>query len=130
MDLTSQPAKSGPGELEVAFVYAQIIKRRTKQNALLDEGGDVEMQEPREVAVSLNDRFFTIDLPIDDEKLIASVFLGLARYVNRVSAIKVKQSYVTFSGTQEVNSKLISKPQEIAEWGKETKGLISGLRKR
>jgi hypothetical protein len=29
-----------------------------------------------------------------------------------------------------MNSKLISKPQEIAEWGKETKGLISGLRKR
>jgi hypothetical protein len=66
----------------------------------VDEGGDVEMGEPREVAVSLNDQFFTIDLPIDDEKLIVSVFLGLARYVNTVSAIKIKQSYVTFSGTQ------------------------------
>jgi hypothetical protein len=96
----------------------------------VDEGGDVEMEEPRELAVTMNDRFFTIDLPIEDEKLIASVFLGLARYVNTVSPIKVKQSYVTFSGTQEVISKLISKPQEIAEWGKETKGLISGLRKR
>ena len=88
------------------------------------------MEEPREVAVTMNDRFFTIDLPIEDEKLIASVFLGLARYVNEVSPIKIKQSYVTFSGTQEVIAKLISKPQQIAEWGKETKVLISGLRKR
>ncbi|MGD8986248.1 MAG: hypothetical protein PVH99_16770 [Desulfobacteraceae bacterium] len=96
----------------------------------MDEGGSVEMEEPREVAVMMNDRFFTIDLPIEDEKLIASVFLGLAKYVNKVSPIKVRQSYVTFSGTQEVISKLISKPQEIAEWGRETKGLISGLRKR
>ena len=130
MDPTSQPAKSGPGELKVALAYVQILKSRKKQSVLVDEGGDVKMEEPREVAVSLNDRSFTMDLPIEDEKLIASVFLGLARYVNTVSAIKVKQSYVTFSGTQEVSSKLISKPQEIAEWGKETKGLISGLRKR
>jgi hypothetical protein len=88
------------------------------------------MEEPREVAVTMNDRFFTIDLPIEDEKLIASVFLGLAKYVNKVSPIKVKQSYVTFSGTQEVVSTLISRPQQIAEWGKETKVLIAGLRKR
>lgn len=88
------------------------------------------MEEPREVTITMNDRFFTIDLPIEDEKLIACVFLGLARYINEVSPIKVKQSYVTFSGTQEVIAKLISKPQQIAEWGKETKGLISALRKR
>jgi hypothetical protein len=88
------------------------------------------MEEPREVSVTMNDRFFTIDLPIEDEKLIASVFLGLATYVNKVSPIKVKQSYVTFSGTQEVVSTLISRPQQIAEWGKETKVLIAGLRKR
>ncbi len=88
------------------------------------------MEEPREVAVTMNDRFFTIDLPIEDEKLIASVFLGLAKYVNKVSPLKVKQSYVTFSGTQEVVSTLISRPQQIAEWGKETKVLIAGLRKR
>ena len=88
------------------------------------------MEEPREVSVTMNDRFFTIDLPIEDEKLIASVFLGLATYVNKVSPIKVKQSYVTFSGTQEVVSTLISRPQQIAEWGRETKVLIAGLRKR
>ena len=88
------------------------------------------MEEPREVTITMNDRFFTIDLPIEDEKLIACVFLGLARDINEVSPIKVKQSYVTFSGTQEVIAKLISKPQQIAEWGKETKGLISALRKR
>ena len=88
------------------------------------------MTNLREINVTISDGFLTIGVPIEDEKLIASVFLGLAKYVNKVSPIKVKQSYVTFSGTQEVISKLISKPQEIAEWGKETKGLITGLRKR
>jgi hypothetical protein len=69
------------------------------------------MEEPREVTTSINERFFTIDLPIEDEHLIASVLLGLGQYVKRGFPIKVKQSY-------------------IADWGKETKGLISALLKR
>jgi hypothetical protein len=111
-------------------VFVQTLKSSAKKFAHAGQGGDLDMEEPREVVVTMDDRFFTIDLPIEDEKLIASVLLGLARYVNKVSPIKIKQSYVTFSGTQEVIAKLISKPQHIAEWGKETKGLISGLRKR
>ena len=88
------------------------------------------MDELKVVTVSMNDRFFTIDLPIEDEKLIESVFLGLAQYVKEGSAIKVRQSYVTFSGSEEIVTKVISKTQQMAEWVKETKGLISGIRKR
>jgi len=91
---------------------------------------EAEMEEPREITVSINDRFFTIDLPIEDEKLIASVFLGLGQYVKKGFPIKVRQSYVTFSGTETTITKVISKPQQIAEWGKETKGIISAIRKR
>ncbi len=88
------------------------------------------MEEPREVAVSLTDRFLTLDLPTEDEKLIASVLIGLGQYVNKGFSIKVKLSYLTFSGTQEVSTKVISHNEQIAEWGKEIKGLISALRKR
>jgi hypothetical protein len=92
--------------------------------------GDFEMEEPRDIFVSINERFFTIDLPIQDERLIASVLLGLGQYVKRGLPIRVKQSYITFSGSQEVSTMLISGAQQIAEWGKVTKGLIYALLKR
>ena len=88
------------------------------------------MDELTEVTVSMNDRFFTIDLPIEDEKLIASVFLGLGQYVKKGFPLKVRQSYLTFSGSEEIVTKVISKTQQMAEWAEETKGLISGIRKR
>ncbi|MGD9320147.1 MAG: hypothetical protein PVH99_09290 [Desulfobacteraceae bacterium] len=88
------------------------------------------MEEPRDVSVSINERFFTIDLPIQDEALIASVLLGLGQYVKRGLPIRVKQSYITFSGSQEVSTMVISSAQQIAKWGKLTRGLISALLKR
>ena len=88
------------------------------------------MEEPREISVSINERFFTIDLPIQDETLIASILLGLGKYVKRGLPIRVKQSYITFSGSQEVSTMLISSTQQIAKRGKVTKGLITALLKR
>jgi hypothetical protein len=88
------------------------------------------MEEPRDISVSINERFFTIDLPIQDERLIASVLLGLGEYVKRGLPIRVKQSYITFSGSQEVSTMLISSTQQIGKWGKVTKDLISALLKR
>ena len=88
------------------------------------------MEEPREISVSFNERFFTIDLPIQDETLIASILRGLGQYVKRGLPIRVKQSYITFSGSQEVSTMLISSTQQIAKWGKVTKGLITALLKR
>jgi hypothetical protein len=87
------------------------------------------MEETRDISVSINERFFTIDLPIQDERLIASVLLGLGQYVKRGLPIRVKQSYITFSGSQEVSTMLISGAKQIAEWGKATKEIISALRK-
>jgi hypothetical protein len=65
-----------------------------------------------------------------NEKLIASVLLGLGQYVKTGLPIRVKQSYITFSGSQEVSTMLISSTEQIAKWGKLTKGLISALLKR
>jgi hypothetical protein len=88
------------------------------------------MEEPRDISVSINERFFTIDLPIQDETLIASILLGLGQYVKRGLPIRVKQSYITFSGSQELSTMLISSTQQIAKWGKVTKGLITALLNR
>ena len=88
------------------------------------------MQEPQDVTVSMNDRFLTIGLPIDDDHLIASVFLGLMKYVKKGFGIKLKYSYRTFSGSQQIETKVISKPEDMAEWMKEAESLISALLKR
>jgi len=92
--------------------------------------GEFEMEEPREITVSINDRFLTIDLAIEDEKLITSVFSGLAGYVKKGFPIKVKQAYLTFSGTEEVVTKVISRVQQVVEWRNEIKEVISAIRKR
>jgi hypothetical protein len=88
------------------------------------------MEDPREITVSITDRFFTLDLPVDDEQLIGNVLLGLAQYVKAGSSIKVKEAYMTFSGTEEIATKVISTTKQVAEWGKEISGLISAIRKR
>jgi hypothetical protein len=93
------------------------------------EGGG-ETVEPRELGVSVTDRYFTLDLPIEDETLIASVLLGLSAYVKKGLPIKVRQAYKTFSGSQEIVTKVISRPEQVTDWGKELRGIISALRRR
>jgi hypothetical protein len=54
------------------------------------------MKEPRDVGVAIHDRFFTLDVGIEDEDLIMCIMAGLALYVRKGNSIKVRQSYVTF----------------------------------
>jgi hypothetical protein len=84
----------------------------------------------RELSVTLSRKSINVDLPIDDDELVDCVFLGLAAYVKKGFPIKVKQAYATFSGTQEVLSKIYSTPQQVADWRKELKSLSSALLKR
>ena len=88
------------------------------------------MKEPRDVGVAIHDRFFTLDVGIEDEDLVMSLFAGLALYVRKGNSIKVRQSYVTFSGSQEIMTKFISKTEQVGEWSKETKQLLSSLKKK
>jgi len=67
------------------------------------------MKQTRDVGVAIHDRFFTLDVGIEDEDLIMSILAGLALYVRKGNSIKVRQSYVTFSGSQEILTKFISK---------------------
>jgi hypothetical protein len=88
------------------------------------------MKPPRDLSVTLSRRSVNVDLPIDDDELVDCVFLGLAAYVKKGSPIKVKQAFTTFSGTQEVVSKVYSTPQQVVDWRKELKSLSSALLKR
>jgi len=88
------------------------------------------MKEPRDVGIAIHDRFFTLDVGIEDEELIMSVLAGLALYVRKGNSLKIRQSYATFSGSQEVMTKFISKPEQVGEWGKETKQILSTLKKK
>jgi len=88
------------------------------------------MQEPQDVTVSMNDRFLTIELPIDDDNLTANVFRGLTQYVKEGFGMRLRHSYRTFSGSQQIETKVISKPEEMVEWIKDAQSLISALLKR
>jgi len=88
------------------------------------------MKEPREVGIAIHDRFFTLDVGIEDEDLVMSVLAGLALYVRKGNSLKIRQSYVTFSGSQEIMTKFISKPEQVGEWSKETKQILSVLKKK
>ena len=124
------PEKYAQTHFSDGKVY-NLLKPGVFLNAnLLSSMGDFEMEEPREISVSINERFFTIDLPIRDETLVASVLLGLGQYVKRGLPIRVKQSYITFSGSQEVSTIVISSTTQIAKWGREIRGLMSALLKR
>jgi len=88
------------------------------------------MGDPKEVSVSINDRFLTMDLRIEDEDLINSLFAGIALYVRKGMPVKVRQSYVTFSGSQEILTKFMTRTEQVAQWSQETKQIISALKKR
>ena len=88
------------------------------------------MADPKDISVAINDRFVTIDLKIEDEDLLNSIFAGLALYVRKGLPIKIRQSYVTFSGSQEIMTKFITKTEHVAQWSQETKQIVSALRKR
>ena len=88
------------------------------------------MADPKEVSVSINDRFLTVDLRIEDEDLIHSIFAGIALYVRKGMPVKVRQSYVTFSGSQEIMTKFMTKTEHVAQWSQETRQIISRLKRR
>jgi hypothetical protein len=74
------------------------------------------MHEPQDVTVSMNDRFLTIEVPIDDGNFMANILHKLTQYVKEGFGIKLMHSDRTFSGSQQLVTKVISKPEEMGEW--------------
>ncbi len=88
------------------------------------------MKDVKDVNISINNRVFTIDLAIEDEELIETIFHALAEYVKKGFSIKVKEAYViSLSDSLKIISKIISNRAQMDEWRAEMKQLISIVRK-
>jgi hypothetical protein len=88
------------------------------------------MKEAREIMVSVNTRAFTLDIPIEDDLLIDTVFKALKECVNQGFSLNVKESYVTsLSDSLKIITKIISGASQLDEWRAETKQLLSIIRK-
>ena len=88
------------------------------------------MKDVKDVNISINNRVFTLDLAIEDEELIETIFHALAEYVKKGFPIKVREAYVTsLSDSLKIISKIISNRVQMDEWRTETKQLISIVRK-
>ena len=88
------------------------------------------MKQVKNVNISINNRVFTIDLAIEDEELIETIFNALTEYVKKGSSIKIKEAYVTsLSDSLKIISKIISNRAQMDEWRAEIKQLISIVRK-
>lgn len=80
------------------------------------EKGQEEMKKPREVTVSIDDQFFTVELSIKDEDLIEAFFGMLKNYVKRHSPIKLTQARVdsdSLSKGTKIVTKTITKNGEM-----------------
>ena len=88
------------------------------------------MREAKELMVSINTRAYTIDIAIEDDELIDTIFSALKEYVNRGFSLRVKESYVTsLSDSLKIITKIISRGAQMDEWRVETKQLLSIIRK-
>jgi len=88
------------------------------------------MKEAREVMVSINTRTFTLDISIEDDLLIETVFKALREYVNQGFSLNVKESYVTsLSDSLQIITKIISGASQLDEWRAEIRQLLSIIRK-
>jgi hypothetical protein len=85
------------------------------------------MQEPSLVGISINNKFLSLELRIEDSELIESVMQGLAKYVKKGSPVWVMRTFSKSLGESRVEmiSKTISNRKEMDEFLDETERLIS-----
>ncbi len=83
-----------------------------------------------EITVSISDRSFNIDLPVKDVELIDAVFKAIMHCVNKGISIKVRETYMNSpTDSLRIITKIISKPEQMNQWRRETKSLISVLQR-
>ena len=88
------------------------------------------MREAKELMVSINTRAYTIDIAIEEDELIETIFGALKEYVNKGFSLRVRESYVTsLSDSLKIITKIISRGAQMDEWKAETKQLLSLIRK-
>ncbi len=85
------------------------------------------MGEPSLVAISINNKFLSLELRIEDSELIESVMHGLAKYVKKGSPVWVMRTFSESLGESRIEmiSKTISNGKEMDEFIYDTERLIS-----
>ena len=88
------------------------------------------MKEAREIMVSVNTRAFTVDIPIEDDLLIETMFRALKEFVDQGFSLNIKESYVTsLSDSLKIITKIITRGSQLDEWRAETRQLLSIIKK-
>jgi hypothetical protein len=91
------------------------------------------MKKPKEVTVSIDDQFFTIELSVNDDDLIEAFFGMLKRYVKEKSPIKLTQAMVypeSFSNETKIVTKTITQNKEIDKLRRELMSATATLMRR
>jgi cytoskeletal protein CcmA (bactofilin family) len=91
------------------------------------EREEIDMREPNLVAISINKKFLSLELRIDDTDLIESVLHGLAKYVGKGSPVWVMRTFSESLGESRIEmiSKTISNGEQMDEFIYDTERLIS-----
>jgi hypothetical protein len=91
------------------------------------------MKKPKEVTISIDDQFFTIELAVDDEELIEIFFNGLKKYAGQGSPIKLTQAYVdsdALSKGTKIVTKTITQGKQIDALRMEVRRITTVLLRR
>ena len=91
------------------------------------------MKKPKEVTISIDDQFFTIELAVDDEELIEIFFSGLKKYAGEGSPIKLTQAYVdsdALSKGTKIVTKTITQGEQIDALRMEVRRITTVLLRR
>jgi hypothetical protein len=85
------------------------------------------MREPSLVAISINNKFLSLELRIEDSELIESVMHGLVTYVKKGSPVWVMRTFSKSLGESRIEmiSKTISNIKDMDEFVDDTERLIS-----
>jgi cell division protein ZapA (FtsZ GTPase activity inhibitor) len=91
-----------------------------------------KMEKTTEITITVSDRLFTVELPVQDDEFIEAIADLLKRYLKKKgSKIKIRQAYVnSLDDSTQVVSKVISKSKEIDQWRNETGQFITTINKQ
>lgn len=90
------------------------------------------MEKTTEITITVSDRLFTLESPVQDDEFIEAIAVALKRYLKKKGyRIKIRQAYVnSLEDSTQVVSKVISKSKEIDEWRNETGQFITMISKQ
>lgn len=91
-----------------------------------------KMEKTTEITITVSDRLFTLESPVQDDEFIEAIAVALKRYLKKKGyRIKIRQAYVnSLEDSTQVVSKVISKSKEIDEWRNETGQFITMISKQ